>query len=96
MGELRQLPGGKSDEVPCEWCHKDYDCHGKGHNRYNCPRADGLQFFSAENAYYDKDGNLIWDVQHVTFRSYDFEAESSPEEETPDADSPQPDTAESS
>jgi hypothetical protein len=81
MSELRAIPGRKKDEDGCDWCHPNYDCHGKGFNRYNCPRVVGLRFLSQEDSHYDKSNEMVWDIAAVEFRSYEFEVETSPDED---------------
>jgi hypothetical protein len=86
MGELRALPGRKSeDDAPCYWCHESYPCHGKGFGPMNCPRVSAYSFLDWEQVH--EDG---WYIGAVQFRE-----EITLEAEVED-DASQPDAAESS
>jgi hypothetical protein len=77
MAELRAIPARAATEEPnCEWCHPNYPCYQRGFNRMNCPRVEGLRFLSAEELHYDEKGNLLWDIQAVSFKlDYELVAE---------------------
>lgn len=69
MADLRALPPrSREEETSCEWCHKNYPCHGEGFNRMNCPRVEGIRFLSGEECHYDAKGELVWDIQAVSFK----------------------------
>lgn len=80
MGELRTLRGVKAEtpekDGECSWCHKDYPCHGKGHDSFNCPRVEEIAFLDGEQVHYDKANEPVWTISAVRFkRPLEFECE---------------------
>jgi hypothetical protein len=76
MGELKQFKGGKTnDDEECAWCHKDYECHGRGHTPHNCPRVEAISYLPGSEVHTDG-----WYIEGVKFRDYTFEVEVEDEE----------------